>query len=89
MNLGYRYHYGSSAGYQYQGISGTIGKVESGQVQLRQARRQRQRDLRFSWDERQAASQAEEWTVNKVRHSRTRRDSIPVFKSPDNNPEAC
>ena len=36
MNLGYQYHYGSSAGYQYQGISGTIGKVESGQVQLRQ-----------------------------------------------------
>ena len=36
MYLGYQYHYGSSAGYQYQGISGTIGKVESGQVQLRQ-----------------------------------------------------
>ena len=36
MNLGYRYHYGSSAGYQYQGISGTLGQVESGQVQLGQ-----------------------------------------------------
>ena len=34
MYLGYQYHYGSSAGYQYQGISGTIGKVESGQVRL-------------------------------------------------------
>ena len=31
MNLGYQCHYRSSAGYQYQGISGTIGKVESGQ----------------------------------------------------------
>ena len=36
MNLVYQYHYGSSIGYQYQGIRGTIEKVESGQVQLRQ-----------------------------------------------------
>ena len=36
MHLGYWYHYGSSAGYQYQGISGTLGQVESGQVQLGQ-----------------------------------------------------
>ena len=36
MNLGYRYHYGSSVGYQHQGISETLGQVESGQVQLGQ-----------------------------------------------------
>ena len=36
MNSGYRYHYGSSAGYLYQGISGTLGQVESGQVQFGQ-----------------------------------------------------
>ena len=34
MNLGYRYHYGSSAGYQYRGISGTLGQDESGQVEV-------------------------------------------------------
>ena len=33
MNLGYRYHYGSSAAYQYQGIRGTLGQVKSGQVE--------------------------------------------------------
>ena len=33
MNLGYWHHYGSSAGYKYQGISGTLGQVKSGQVE--------------------------------------------------------
>ena len=28
-----RYRFGSSAGYQYQGISGILGQVKSGQVE--------------------------------------------------------